>query len=55
MSELSSQAVGVNYTDFKQMLQADVWPEVSRPTLKCYWKPSSCRFFMMTHKYFAAS
>lgn len=25
-----AQAIGMDYTDFKQMLSNDVWPEVSR-------------------------
>lgn len=26
----TAQAIGMDYTDFKQMLERDVWPEVSR-------------------------
>lgn len=27
---MSAQAIGMDYTEFKQMLIDDVWPEVSR-------------------------
>lgn len=46
----TAQAIGMNYTDFKQMLHEDVWPEVSRrQTHICNCRPTNfCS--LMTHK-----
>lgn len=41
-----AQAIGMDYTDFKQMLSADVWPEVSRRSNDMQLRLS------MTHKSF---